>query len=132
MGKPLKTAHERGIGGKPRKFPAPADMQKAIDDYFAELKAGEKERPMTYEGLARALDMDRDTLHTYSRSDGYADIVKKAKLIVNESIAEKCLDKGNAGTIFYMKNNMRYRDQVEQVVQNTDEDLRNVTITVVE
>lgn len=121
-------------GGRPRKFESPKQMQEEIDAYFKECegyeiitygKDGKREssikkpsKPLTVEGLAVALDVDRKTLLNYEKEQGYEEFfptIKKAKSRILQDMMERGLlgDSNSAVTIFGMKNNFGYRDKSE-------------------
>lgn len=99
--------------GQPPKFKSVADMQAAIDKFFAD--CDEKGDPYTMSGLAYSLDMGRQTLINYENKDEYLDTVKQARRRV-EMYVEKLMLKSNgvvAGVIFNAKNNFGWRDKTE-------------------
>lgn len=95
------------------------DLQKGIDKYFQE--CDEKEKPYTMSGLAYSLGIDRKTLINYGERDSYSTLIKKAKQKVECQLEENALiGKSNSTfTIFNLKNNYGWRDQVE--VKNDNE-----------
>jgi hypothetical protein len=98
--------------GRPRKFETAADMQAAIDEYFAE--ADLRGAPYTIEGLCNILDIDRSTLLRYGeREDEFRNTVKKAKAKVLQNLVERGLtgDGAPSVTIFLLKNNHGYEDR---------------------
>ena len=100
-------------GGRPRLYNNVDDMQKDIDKYFKECK--KDNRPFTMSGLANALDMTRQTLVNYSYKDEFFDTIKKAREKVQQQLEENALmNKTNSiFTIFNLKNNFGWRDEVE-------------------
>ena len=95
------------------KYKSKEDLQKGIDEYFA--KCDEDKRPYTMSGLALSLGIDRVTLIRYGDRDLFATQIKEAKDKVQAQLEENALmGKGNATfTIFNLKNNYGWRDQVE-------------------
>ena len=95
------------------------DLQKGIDKYFQE--CDEKEKPYTMSGLAESLEIDRTTLINYGKRDLFSTLIKKAKQKVERQLEENALmNKANATfTIFNLKNNYGWKDQVE--VKNDNE-----------
>ena len=93
---------------------SPEDMRTALNAYFSEQNAANL--PYTFAGLCRILEIDRETLHSYTRMPAYTNLLKKAVARVLE-YAETYLYSGKnpAGVIFLMKNNFGYRDIIEQV-----------------
>lgn len=104
---------------RPKLYSSVEDMQKIIDEYF--IMCDEKEKPYTMSGLAYALDMDRKSLLNYSKDEKFFPTIKKAREKVEQQLEENALiGKANATfTIFNLKNNYGWRDQVE--VKNDNE-----------
>lgn len=101
------------------KYKTEKDLQEGIDKYFQE--CNERELPYTMSGLAESLDIDRRTLTNYSNNDLFFPLIKKAKQKVERQLEENALmGKSNSTfTIFNLKNNYGWRDQVE--VKNDNE-----------
>ena len=101
------------------KYKTQEQLQEGIDAYFS--KCDEDGRPYTMSGLALSLGIDRVTLINYGKSDLFFTLVKEAKDRVQAQLEENALlGKGNATfTIFNLKNNYGWRDQVE--VKNDNE-----------
>ena len=119
--------------GRPRKFKSPAEMQMAIEEYFAECNNRECEVyvkskqeivkiknpiPYTIEGLCVALDIDRSTLLTYEKDENRAEFhntISRAKMIIQKNTVERALGGENNShvSIFIMKNNFGYEDRSE-------------------
>lgn len=129
---PIKKPEEKKHpGGRPRKFETWQQMQEAIDAYFESCspweryydeEAGEEKvrivppTPLTIEGLAVALDMDRSTLLTYEKNPEYEEFhntVKKAKARIQADMVQRALtgDYNATISIFLMKNNYGYEDK---------------------
>lgn len=104
---------------RPKLYSSVGDMQKIIDEYF--IMCDEKEKPYTMSGLAYALDMDRRSLLNYSKDEQFFPTIKKAREKVEQQLEENALmGKANSTfTIFNLKNNYGWRDQVE--VKNDNE-----------
>lgn len=104
---------------RPKLYSSVEDMKKIIDDYFE--MCDEKEKPYTMSGLAYALDMDRKSLLNYSKDEQFFPTIKKAKQKVERQLEENALmGKANSTfTIFNLKNNYGWKDQVE--VKNDNE-----------
>ena len=105
--------------GRPLKFATPEAMQVAIDNYFAICE--EKNQPPTITGLALSLGfMDRQSLLDYADRDEFSCTVRVAKSRVEASIEAGLLKGYNpSGAIFNLKNNFKWNDKSEVVV-NTD------------
>ena len=96
--------------GRPKKYTEVELMQQKIEKYFKECE--EKHEPYTVTGLCLALDICRDTLLEYAKSEEFSDTIKKAKLKV-ENYLEKHLitDSSTTGIIFNLKNNFGWTDK---------------------
>lgn len=111
------------------KFETPELMQEAIDAYFKKcdentkeiVKAGRKitiaaPLPYTMTGLAIALGFEsRTSLVDYKKRGKYSNTIKKARLIVEESVEQRMLTSQGivAGVIFNAKNNFGWVDKTE-------------------
>lgn len=115
-----------------KKYEKVEDMQKAIDNYFAQCDMDGK--PYTVTGLALALGfLSRQALINY---EGYTDIddikfhdtIKRAKTRIENNVVENMLlGKFNpTGSIFSLKNNFNWRDKQE--VENSG--TQSMVITV--
>ena len=95
------------------KYKTEKELQKGIEAYFN--MCDEKQKPYTMSGLALSLGIDRTTLVRYGDRDLFANLIKNAKQKVQAQLEENALmGKGNAVfTIFNLKNNYGWRDQVE-------------------
>lgn len=94
------------------KYKTQEQLQQAIDKYFDDCDKKDKHYTMT--GLAIALGIDRMTLLRYGDKDLFAPLIKNAKARVEERL-EDCLYRlgNNSGIIFNLKNNFKWKDQVE-------------------
>jgi len=101
--------------GRPLKFKIKEELEKAIYDYFNSCK--DNGRPLTMSGLAVALEVSRQTLLNYSKTEEFFGTIKKA-LAVCENYAEEQLFTGKhvVGAIFNLKNNYEWRDKSESDV----------------
>ena len=122
--------------GRPAKYESPEEMQKIIDEYFAECNKT-KEVP-TDTGLAYVLDVDRKTLIRYENNreehwlqqyddsvrQAFSRTIKRAKILIESGYEQALFQQGKTiGAIFTLKNNYNYVDKQE--VEQT-----NRTITV--
>jgi hypothetical protein len=94
--------------GRPPVFSTPEQMQDAVDAYFNDCK--ENDIPYTICGLALAIGMTRETLRCYGNNERFSDIVKRAKLIVEESVERRLFGSSPTGAIFHLKANSGWRD----------------------
>lgn len=100
--------------GRSLKFKSARELQKRIDAYFAECeKTGE---PLTVTGLALALDTSRETLLNYQKRDGYGDIVRRAKMRIENAYEKRLIARGNGGDVFALKN-FGWRDKAEREIE---------------
>lgn len=101
------------VGGKPLKFPTPEDLAKAINEYLEKTPTEE----MTVTGLCLSMGTSRVVLDDYMQRDGYKDIVKQAKLIVENSYELSLRKHGRSGDIFALKN-FGWKDKSELDVKD--------------
>lgn len=102
------------MAGRPPKYTSEEEVQRIIDDYFANCFA--EERPPTVTGLALALDMTRQGLCDYGNKEQFADTIKKGKQRVELFLEERLYSGAPAGVIFNLKNNYKWKDKTEQEV----------------
>jgi len=92
--------------GRPPMYEDPSELEAKFNDYF-ERQEREK-RPLTIAGLCLAAGFSsRQTLHNYEERPEFMDVVKKARLRVEEYLSERLLSgaQGSAvGAIFTLKN----------------------------
>ena len=115
--------------GRPLKFTDPAELQKKIDAYFARCDARTRPKyittrdgveivdepwpiPYTVEGLAVALDTNRETLINYSEKDSFFDVIARAKSKIFANKVEGGLDKTYDPQMakFMLKNNYKLKE----------------------
>ena len=96
--------------GRPRLFESAEDIENCIDEYKTYLK--ENDKPPTIAGLAYYLGVDRKTLFNYSKDEEFFPTIKRYRDWVLMEIEERCIDKGNGGTVFIAKN-YGYTDKQE-------------------
>lgn len=86
-------------GGRPLKYDDPDELQRAIDQYFDDcdqeiivkqhphskgITEVKTPKPYTMAGLARALNIDRDTLNNYKKYDRFFGVIMRARDKVHE------------------------------------------------
>ncbi len=104
--------------GRPKKYTDPNEMQKRIDIYFADCDS--RNEPYTMTGLSISLDLDRDTLLRYGKTEAFYFTIKKAREKVVNSIEKKLITEANpTGKIFWLKNNANWRDTQDQNISIT-------------
>jgi len=117
--------------GKQPKFSQPGEMQSAVDTYFLECEANSKRA--TVAGLALALGFtSRQSILNYEDKPDYVDIIKKARLKLQDAAETSLLDgKNPIGNIFWLKNQgagESWRDT--QQLEHTGENGGPINITV--
>ena len=133
MAAPKGNKFAIGNSGKPKQWEAVEELQKDIEAYFKECDENKRMMfvksmgeeievgmplPYTIEGLAEALDCDRDTLLNYEKKKGYEEYfgtIKRAKTKIQRNKVERGLMgiAPAATTIFDLKNNHGYKDKSE-------------------
>lgn len=96
------------VGGRPLIFETPQALIDAINAY---LKATAQDE-YSVTGLALAIGTSREVLDDYMMRDDYKEIVKEAKLIVENSYELSLRRNGRSGDIFALKN-FGWRDRTE-------------------
>ena len=117
-----------------RSFVDTRDMQVMVDSYFEQC---DDDKPLTVVGLAVHLGISRETLNVYAtgefdhqkrefdtgdnEGDGYSDILKRAKDMIEQDKLEKALigKYNTAVSIFDLKNNHGYTDKIENSHKGT-------------
>jgi len=118
--------------GRPLKFKTSEELDLAISKYFDDSEKNGK--PLTMSGLAVALDVDRQTLLNYSKTEEFFGTLNKAKAIC-ERYAEEYLFSGKnvTGAMFNLKNNYRWKDRNESdVTVNSPFSLEDLLIGIEE
>lgn len=115
-------------GGRPLTFKTVEELKSVIDEYFDFCDSRIKEihtkegdviaithpAPYTMSGLARRLDISRDTLVNYSNRELFSDTIKEARDRVQEDIETRLMETSNqSGAIFNLKNNFGWKDKRE-------------------
>lgn len=103
--------------GRPLKFETLEILQTAIDDYFA----CTVEADWLITGLAVHLNTSRETLMEYEDRPEYVDAIKAAKDKVQMAYERDLRSKGNAGSIFGLKN-FGWTDRTEVAAEHTSPD----------
>ena len=97
--------------GRPLKIETPEQMEKILNEYFETTE----ENKITITGLCLALDLDKSTFYDYEKRKGYEDIVRRARMIVENSYEMSLRESGRTGDIFALKN-FGWVDKQEQEV----------------
>ena len=107
---------------RPLKFKTPEDFDLMVDLYVATCK--EENEPLTIPGLTLFLGFaDKSSLYHYQKRKTFADSVKRARTLIEESTVKRSMGSNAAGAIFMLKN-MGYTDR-----QNVKVDPVQVVIT---
>lgn len=86
--------------GRPPKYKTPEELQKKIDEYFAQEKV-----KITISGLVLFLGFDsRKSFYNYESKDEFLHTIKKARTRVEQHYEEHLLDRYSTGAIFALKN----------------------------
>lgn len=115
--------------GRPLKIETPEQMKKILNEYFETTE----ENKLTITGLCLALGLDKSTFYDYEKREDYKEIVRQARLIVENSYEISLRENGRTGDIFALKN-FGWRDKVEYedtnnkngVMEDLVEALKNV------
>lgn len=115
--------------GRPLKIETPEQMKKILNEYFETTE----ESKLTITGLCLALGLDKSTFYDYEKREDYKEIVRQARLIVENSYEISLRENGRTGDIFALKN-FGWRDKVEYedtnnkngVMEDLVEALKNV------
>lgn len=131
---PDKPKH---AGGRPLKFETVEALDLAIQNYFAQcdphtekrlVPTGQDEKgnmlfdarnvltepqPYTVSGLARALNISRETLVQYKNSDKFSDSILPAYERCHEYAEQQLYGKSAGGASFSLKNNWGWTDRKE-------------------
>lgn len=105
--------------GRPLKFENVEVLQAKIDDYFSVTPKDEQ----TWTGLALHLDTSRETLREYKEREEFVDSLKKALLRIENGYEIDLKKRGQAGTIFALKN-FGWTDRQEIESRTTIKDQR--------
>ena len=116
-------------GGRPPKWESVEQLEELIEKYFEECANHKKQivtkegeivevpdpKPLLIEGLVYHLNTNRQTLLDYQDKDQFSDTIKRAKKRIELDVVSRAMTGASHGTvsIFYMKNNMGYKDQQE-------------------
>ena len=106
---------ELRIVGRPLKIETPKQMEDILNEYFSTTE----ENKITITGICLALNLDKKNFYEYEKREGYEDIVKRARMIVENSYEISLRENGRTGDIFALKN-FGWRDKIEQEVVATN------------
>ena len=133
------------MAGRPLYYETPELLAKGIDDYFEYIKGekgyvqGEGDKPdkeywvrlpepATITGLIIFLGFShREALIDYEKREGFSDIVKRGRLLIECEYEKRLAGQSPTGAIFALKN-MGWRDKVETGFTDTDGKDRPVQI----
>lgn len=100
--------------GRPLKIETPEQMEKILNEYFETTE----ENKITITGICLALDLDKSNFYAYEKREGYENIVKRARMIVENSYEISLRENGRTGDIFALKN-FGWVDKQEQEITET-------------
>ena len=86
--------------GRPLKIETPEQMEKILNEYFETTD----ENKITLTGICLALNLDKSNFYEYEKREGYENIVKRARMIVENSYEISLRENGRTGDIFALKN----------------------------
>lgn len=86
--------------GRPLKIKSPEEMERILNEYFSNTP----ENKITITGICLALDLDKNNFYDYGKRKGYESIVKRARMIVENSYELSLRENGRTGDIFALKN----------------------------
>jgi len=99
------------MAGRPPYYNTPEEMELAIEEYWEYIK--ENNYPPTVTGLILYLGFcDREALANYEKKEGFSDIVKRARMKVENGYEMKLSGTTPTGSIFALKN-MGWKDKTE-------------------
>lgn len=87
------------VGGRPLKFETPKDLVKVIDGYLSNTEQEE----LSVTGLALVVG-SKQLIQDYEKREGYDEVVKRAKLIIENAYEMSLRKNGRSGDIFALKN----------------------------
>ena len=99
--------------GRPLKIKSPKQMEEILNEYFATTD----ENKITITGICLALDLDKSNFYEYENREGYENIVKRARMIVENSYEMSLRENGRTGDIFALKN-FGWKDK-QEIENNT-------------
>ena len=111
MAAPKGNKYAVGNIGRPPKYSSVDEIQPIINQYFD----NPANMPFRVSGLCKALKMTRETLCEYEKKDVFSDIIKEAKLNIEDDLVFRGLTGESQSTfsIFILKNSFGYKDKSE-------------------
>ena len=92
-------------------YSTPEEFSEAVDAYFEEME--ETNTPITITGLILYLGFShREALHDYEKKEPFSDIVKRARMKVENAYEMRLAGTTPTGSIFALKN-MGWKDKTE-------------------
>lgn len=95
------------VGGRPLKYETPEDLIDVINAYFSVTERDQ----LSVTGLALCVG-SKQLISDYEKRKGYSDIIKEAKLIIENSYELSLRKNGRTGDIFALKN-FGWQDKTE-------------------
>ena len=106
--------------GKPRKWKTREELICDINKYLNETTFEQ----YSITGLALALNTSKQLLCDYEKREGFDEIIKEAKLIVENSYELSLRKNGRTGDIFALKN-FGWKDKSEVISKNVNANLED-------
>lgn len=101
--------------GRPLKISTPEEMETILNKYFKTTQ----ENRITITGICLALGLDKSTFYDYEKRPEYKEIVRQARLIVENSYELSLRENGRTGDIFALKNfGWVDRQEIENTTSN--------------
>ncbi len=101
---------KKNKAGRKLKFKNVEELQKAIDSYF--LKCDKTDRPYTIAGLAEALNVSRETIYAYSKTEYFSDTIARARTRINRYLEEKAVSGTGSSSLVFVMKNYGYSDKI--------------------
>jgi hypothetical protein len=101
--------------GRPLRWQTPDELRAVLQEYLDNTPEDE----LTVTGMALELCASKQVLAQYEKRPGYSEIIREAKLLVENAYERDLRRKGRSGDIFALKN-FGWKDTQEQVVTITE------------
>lgn len=105
--------------GRKLKISTPEEMIDILNKYFEETE----ESKITITGICLALNLDKSTFYDYEKRPEYKEIVREARMIVENSYEMSLRENGRTGDIFALKN-FGWKDKKEQDISLTGDKIK--------
>ena len=109
--------------GRKLNYPLPQDLHKVIQEYFIETPI----EHYTVSGLALAVGT-KQILVDYEKRKGYGELIRMARLVIENAYELSLRKQGRPGDIFALKN-MGWSDKYEHVGEGLQTHITNVLVS---